>query len=175
MRRKPAKYGKGQAYQWLLDHVAYAGDTCLPWPFSKDNRVGRGRLGHKGRNYWAHRLMCELAHGAPPTPKHQAAHKCGKGHYSCVNPRHLEWKTNSENQIDRRRNGNMLRNPNGQRGNLSPAQKIQIRDLKGKFTQMQIAAKFGVSLGCVQYWHKVRERRGVKRMHGVNITSGDLK
>lgn len=143
-----------------MDHVGHEGEACLPWPFSKDGRVGRGSLTYRGKNYWAHRLMCEMAHGAPPTPKHQAAHNCGKGHYGCVNPRHLEWKTNSENQIDRAKNGNALRNTNGPRSVLTPAQQAEIVALKGRMTQVAIAAKFGVSLGCVQYWMKYRATRG---------------
>lgn len=153
--------GKGRSYAWLAAHVAYQGSDCLQWPFSRDGRVGRGRLGHEGKMWWAHRLMCLLANGEPPTPQHQAAHNCGKGHYGCVNPRHLEWKTNSANQIDRRKNGNMLRNRRGVRGNLSKAQQQEIVALKGQMTQVAIAAKFGVSLGCVQYWHKWRKHRGV--------------
>lgn len=156
----PPNKGKGKTFQWLLDHVNHQGEACLPWPFSKDGRVGRGGLTHLGKSYWAHRLMCELAHGAPPTPKHQAAHNCGKGHYGCVNPRHLEWKTNSQNQLDRAKNGNALRNPYGNKGGLTPAQQTEIVSLKSTMTQTAIAAKFGVSLGCVQYWLKYRAVRG---------------
>lgn len=117
-------------------------------------------LGYLGRNYWAHRLMCEMAHGAPPTPKHQAAHNCGKGHYGCVNPKHLEWKTNSQNQLDRAKNGNALRNTHGPGSALSDEDKAAIVALKGQMPQTKIAAKFGVSLGCVQYWLKYRKERG---------------
>lgn len=163
--------GKGKAFAWLQQHVSHSGDACLPWPFCKDNRIGRGILGYLGKNYWAHRLMCEMAHGAPPTPKHQAAHNCGKGHYGCVNPRHLEWKTNSENQLDRAKNGNALRNPYGNKGGLTPAQQAEIVSLRGeKVAQTAIAAKLGVSLGCVQYWLKYRATRG----HGP-IPNGEHK
>ena len=155
--------GKGKSFEWLKAHVDYQGNDCLPWPFGGDKRVGRGTLGYRGKQHWAHRLMCELAHGPPPTPKHQAAHECGKGHYGCVNPRHLKWKTNSENQLDRRKNGNMLRNRWGWKGQLTEAQRAELIGLKGKMTQVGIAKKFGVSLGCVQYWHKVREQRRQKR------------
>lgn len=156
----PPTTGKGKTFQWLLDHVEYRGEACLPWPFAKDGRVGRGGLSYRGKSYWAHRLMCEMVHGAPPTPKHQAAHNCGKGHYGCVNPRHLEWKTNSQNQLDRAKNGNALRNPYGNKGGLSLAQQAEIVSLKGTMAQTAIAAKFGVSLGCVQYWLKYRATRG---------------
>jgi hypothetical protein len=156
---RPTK-GNGRSYRWLMEHVSHQGDACLIWPFGRDRRINRGSLGYKGTRYWAHRLMCEMAHGAPPTPKHQAAHNCGKGHYCCVNPRHLEWKTNTQNQLDRAVNGNALRNPHGPGGALSDEQKAGIMALKGKMPQTKIAAKFGVSLGCVQYWLKYREARG---------------
>jgi hypothetical protein len=156
----PPTKGNGKNYRWLVEHVAYQGDSCLPWPFCKDRRVGRGTLGHNGESWWAHRLMCVLAHGEPPTAKHQAAHNCGKGHYGCVNPRHLEWKTNSQNQLDRAKNGNSLRNSKGPGSVLSDEQKREIVALKGEMAQTAIAAKFGVSLGCVQYWQKYRQVRG---------------
>lgn len=152
-------YGKGEAAQWLLNHVAHQGDDCLPWPFSRDSGVGRGRVGYKGKHPWAHRLMCEFAHGPAPTSKHQAAHSCGKGHEGCVNPRHLSWKTVSENLLDRRAHGTVRQNPNGQRGILKPEQIAEIRALKGKMTKRKIADRFGVGYGAIQYWHGGRERR----------------
>lgn len=161
--------GEGPNFKWLLAHVNYQGDNCLPWPFAKDRRVGRGLIGYKGVQYWAHRLMCILAHGEPPTPKHQAAHNCGKGHFGCVNPRHLEWKTNSQNQRDRAKNGNALRNPHGPKGAITDEQKAEMARLAGKIPQTKIAAKLGVSLGCVQYWLKYRAVRG----HGPALTNGD--
>lgn len=158
--KHPPNYGNGVGFRWLQKHANYQGDDCLPWPFIKDSRVGRGRVSYQGEQYWAHRLMCIMVHGEPPTPKHQAAHECGKGHYGCVNPRHLAWKTNSENQLDRRKNGNMLRNRLGPRPGLRPDQIEQLRSLAGTKTQVEIAKQFGVSLGCVQYWLKYREARG---------------
>lgn len=158
------KRGTGAAVKWLRDHVGYQGDDCLQWPFCREGRVGRGLLGYNGRQWWAHRLMCKFAHGEPPTPKHQAAHSCGKGHYGCVNPRHLSWKTNSENQIDRRKNGSMLRNQHGNRGGLTKEQVDRIHSLRREgVTQVEIGRRLGVSLGCVQYWLKYRRARGVKR------------
>lgn len=155
--------GKGKCYAWLSAHVSHTGDACLPWPFARD-RKGYGSLGHLGKHYWAHRLMCTLAHGDPPTPKHQAAHECGKGHYGCVNPRHLAWKTTSENQLDRRATGSMNRGrrKNGTETLLSDSQIAQIIALKGRKTQTEIAKMFGVSPGCVQYWQHARAQRYVE-------------
>lgn len=143
--------GKGAGIAWLRARVNYRGDDCLPWPMNIDTRVGRGRCGYNGKLYWAHRLMCILAHGEPPTSKHQAAHNCGNGHLACRNPRHLEWKTNQENSIDRETHGNG-RKPGGKR---MPAEVLaRLKSRKGKQTQVATASEFGVSLSLVQYhWH----------------------
>lgn len=154
----PVTKGKGKAFTWLKAHVDFQGDVCLPWPFCRD-RKGYGALWHNGRGHWAHRLMCTLMHGDPPTPKHQAAHECGKGHYGCVNPRHLFWKTSSENHLDRRKTGSMLRNVHGPKSLLPPETIAQFIALKGQKTQVEIARMFGVSTGCVEYWQHARSQR----------------
>lgn len=43
----------------------------------------------------AHRLMCWLMHGAPPSPKHEVAHECH--HTWCLALAHIRWKTHKEN------------------------------------------------------------------------------
>jgi HNH endonuclease len=53
--------------------------------------------------------MCELAYGPAPSPRHQVAHSCGKGHEGCVNPRHLRWATPKENSADMVLHGTALR------------------------------------------------------------------
>ena len=58
--------GRGEAYLWLEANVGFQGPQCLRWPFAYDLGVGRGRLGWNGKNYWAHRLMCEMARGPAP-------------------------------------------------------------------------------------------------------------
>lgn len=151
-------YGKGENFKWLKANVNYAGDDCLQWPFGGDRRLGRGKIGYKGKMYWAHRLMCILAHGDPPTPKHQTAHSCGNGDKGCVNPRHLSWKTNKGNSIDRVAHGRQPHNDWGRKGKLTPKQVDLLKSKKGKQTQIATAKEFGVSLSLVQYhWHG-RER-----------------
>jgi hypothetical protein len=95
--------GEGEGYHWILDRVAYQGDDCIEWPFSKSR--GHGHLSVKGKRMKAARLMCELVNGPPPTPKYETAHSCGRGHFGCMTPRHLSWKTRTENQRDRREHG----------------------------------------------------------------------
>jgi hypothetical protein len=159
----PAIYnkGKGRAYRWMLDHAGYQHDYCLIWPFARDARVGRGMFGYNGRYFWAHRFMCEMVNGPAPTDKPQAAHSCGNGHKGCVNPRHLAWSSNSNNQIDRyRRDGRVNPNANGKRGLFTAEQIAAIRSGYGEKTQMQLAEMYGCSLGTIQYYLKYREQRG---------------
>lgn len=136
------KRGRGNNYKWLLAHIGHTADECLIWPFSRNN-TGYGQLGYKGQMKKAHRFMCELAHGEPPEG-YEASHSCGNGMGGCVNPRHLSWKTRSENQLDRRRHGTANTNPTGRTGKLTPMQKHEILRLRGKMTQAKIAARYGV-------------------------------
>jgi hypothetical protein len=91
---------KGATERFLRAFASYEGDECLIWPFAK-NEKGYGLAVMGGHQRGAHRLMCILAYGEPPTPRHEAAHTCGKGHLGCVNPKHLRWATHRENSLDR--------------------------------------------------------------------------
>lgn len=141
--------GEGEAYKWLLAHVGYQGDDCLPWPFCVEKKSGRGLLGVNGVSWWAHRLMCKLAHGEPPTPKHKAAHDCGKGHEGCVNPKHLQWKTQKENLADCVIHGTQGRHSYGPVGKLTLDQVQKIRELEPTHTMGQMAAMFNVAEGTI--------------------------
>jgi hypothetical protein len=128
---------------WLEDHRSYPHDWCLVWPFATLH--GYGQFGIKGKTHYAHRYMCELVHGAPPTERHQAAHSCGNGHKGCVNPRHLSWKTPSENQLDCKDHGTQAKNPYGNHGVLTHDKAATIRSLKGIKLQRELADEYGVS------------------------------
>jgi len=78
----------------------YDGDECLPWPFSTAD-CGYGRIRIGGRKQVVSRAVCERVNGPPPTPAHEAAHSCGKGHEGCCTKRHLRWATRTENQAER--------------------------------------------------------------------------
>lgn len=61
-------------------------------------KIKRGGEGRNGRTVLAHRAVCELYHGPPPTPEHEAGHICLGGENSlCVNPAHVEWQSPEEN------------------------------------------------------------------------------
>lgn len=139
--------GKGHGIKFLRDHVDYQGDECLIWPLSR-NYNGHGNVGFNGRHYLTHRLMCELAHGKPPGPEYEAAHSCGRGHEACVNPRHISWKTRSENQRDRYVH-KRLPHRQAQR-KLTAKQVGEVRSLAGNLTNKAIAERFGVSRGTIR-------------------------
>ena len=136
--------GKGKCYQWLVDRAGLEDGACLIWPFFT-NPNGYGQLGYLGVQRWAHRVMCELANGTPPTPEHEAAHSCGHGDQGCVHPKHLDWKTKAQNRADCAEHGTNTRSHAGNKGRLTPDQVAEIVSLKGIERQVDIAARLGIS------------------------------
>lgn len=139
-----AKAGESKVLDWLHHHVNYDADFCLVFPFCR-NPNGYGQFRANDKTQYAHRYMCELVNGPPPGPEYEAAHNCGNGDGGCANPKHLEWKTKSQNRLDALKHGTGVRHRNGNAGSLTPEQVMQIRDLKGKKTQNDIAELFGIS------------------------------
>jgi hypothetical protein len=138
---EPLKYIFGK----VINHKA---DTCLVWPYARTDS-GYGRVFYKGKTRRAHRVVCELVNGPPPTDKHQAAHLCGRGHLGCVSPRHLAWKTGHENQADRLAHGTDIRGEKNGAAVLTADQALEISKLKGAEKQAQTAARYGVSQSTV--------------------------
>lgn len=128
---------RGVGLKWLEAHKSWPDhDSCLTWPF-----------GRKSSGYGPSREMAEMAHGAPPTRLHVAAHTCGKGHQGCVNPNHLYWATPAQNAADRELHGTMLR------GDAAPWSKLTSDEVKSIRSALQLrkwgqnrelAQKYGV-------------------------------
>lgn len=136
---------RGETAAWIAEHATFTGNECLIWPFRRhpDGRAGRTSKG------WAARIMCEAAHGPAPTPDHQAAHACGKGHEACVNPTHLSWKTPVENMADTLAHGTRIQGSKHRGAKLTEEAVRSIRLLAGTMLQREIAERFGVKLVCV--------------------------
>lgn len=144
----------GAAGRYLLEVVLpYDGDDCLTWPFGRNGK-GYGSVRVNGRPTLVHRLSCEAEHGPPPSPLHQAAHSCGKGHLGCVTKRHLRWATYAENRADMLIHDTRNRGPRNGSAKLTAEQVHTIRMLKGMHTEPAIAAMFGVSRGAVNGIHR---------------------
>lgn len=135
---------KGAPLAWIREHVGYSGKKCLTWPFAK---FPDGRAHMSGGK--PARVMCALAHGEAPSRKHQAAHRCGKGHEACVNPQHLYWATPKENAADQVLHGTKAVGSNLPQSKLTEADVREIRRLKGKVKQNEIAARFDVNPSCI--------------------------
>lgn len=139
------KTSPGEVQEYYENVVLkYEGDDCLIWPYYRLSN-GYGRMRKDGKNVVVSRSVCEEVNGAPPTPKHEAAHSCGNGRGGCVSRSHLSWKTRTENQADR-----LVHDTHG-RGERSPKTKLtneqarEILSLKGKRSARDIAEHFGVS------------------------------
>ena len=139
-----SKKGQGKAYQWVLAHQNYAGDDCLPWPFSTASHGG-AQIWHESRLQFAARLICALIHGPAPSPTHHAAHSCGKGHEGCVNGSHISWKTPAENEADKLIHGTHNRGERNGQAKLTESIVREILSMKGKLTQHKIAEMVGIN------------------------------
>lgn len=151
--------GKSACRQWLIDRVGFQGDECLIWPFSLTR--GYGSFMHLKKGYYAHRYMCELANGPPPTTGHEAAHSCGRGDQGCVHPKHLSWKTKTQNALDCRQHGTHAKHSGGRYGKLTTEQADQIRasGMKGR----ELAKFFGVHETTISNIRTGRSRNGTNK------------
>lgn len=132
--------------------LPYTGQECLVWPYARIT-AGYGELVVGGRPRHVHRLVCEHAHGPAPTPKHQAAHSCGKGHEGCCAKGHLSWKTRTGNKADELTHGTRNRGARNGQAKLIASDVIEIRAMAGSMLQRDLARKFGVSeslIGLIQ-------------------------
>lgn len=145
-RGGPLKISKGEALDFLLNRVVgYDGEDCLTWPYGKD-QDGYGKVHVKGRGTLrAHRYVCELVHGHPPTPEHETAHSCGKGRDGCVHPRHLRWATSAENHEDQKTHGTTMFGVKNNRAKLNGEDVIRIRELNNRVSAKKLSADYGVS------------------------------
>lgn len=118
-------------------------DDCVIWPFSTTNK-GYGDLTLDGKRRYAHRFICERAHGLAPFPGAEAAHSCGRGKFGCVNPSHLAWKTRQENSDDKLAHGTRVMGSKSGRSKLHESDVIALRALAGTATHRDLAEQFGI-------------------------------
>lgn len=129
---------ESECTRWIRGNWDYPHDwCCLIWPFA---RKGGGYASVGGDGILVHRLICEHRHGPAPTPEHHAAHSCGRGHDGCVNQWHLNWRTPTENQLERFQQHGLA-----PRNKLTATQAAEIRALQGLETADETAVRFGIS------------------------------
>jgi hypothetical protein len=138
--------------------LPYEGTACLIWPFAKD-ADGYAKLRVDGALHYVCRLICTGVHGEPPTPRHEAAHFCGRGDHGCVTKRHLDWKTPKENKADMLLHGTRLRGEKCASAKVTVDQVIEAR--AAVETQQKIADRLGISRGQVS---RIRNKQDWKHV-----------
>lgn len=140
-------------------------EECVVWPLAR-TKNGYGRASLHGRSVDAHRLVCMLAHGEPPSDRHHAAHICGKGREGCVNPSHLRWATPKENKADQLRHGTAPCGEKSPHARFSDEEARAIYAKRGQLPAAELARQLG--------WHKGgvcaiwRRRRYASATEGVS-------
>lgn len=111
----------------------------------KRNRGAYGIIRIEDRIYSAHRVSWEM-HNGPIRAKMNVLHHCDNA--QCVRPSHLWLGTTDDNNKDKAKKGRAWK-PEGEKApwaKLTEKNVLEIRSLfdSGKFTQAQLARKYGV-------------------------------
>lgn len=109
--------------------------SCWIWPYAK-GKNGYGKLQIDNVSLEPHKWLYELIKGKTPA-NCELDHLCKNP--LCINPEHLEPVSHAENC----KRGNQTK--------LTADDVKEIRRLRGKLTQREIAEKFGVSRASIGY------------------------
>jgi hypothetical protein len=144
-RRKKKIADKGATERFICENVEHQNGACLIWPYGR-NKSNYGLATIAGKQTLASRWMCILAHGEPPSERHEAAHDCGNP--PCVNPRHLRWDTPRGNQADKLKHGTLN---HGERNGKTVFSTQDVEFIRScKLSDRELAARFGVSRECIR-------------------------
>lgn len=137
---------RGGARAYIMSAAEHKGDECLFWPYTKTK--GYGWVKWHGKGSYAHRVICELAHGGPGMAN-VVRHSCGNGHLACVNPNHLKWGTYQENSDDTLKHGTRARGERQGTSKISNDEARHILSMKGKRKAASLAKEYGLSEGSI--------------------------
>ena len=104
------------------------------------------------------RLVCEAFYG-PAEPGQECRHLDGNPANDAAS--NLAWGTSAENKADQKRHGTAPLGQSHHNATLTDAQVAEIRALKGKMLQREIAAKFGITQGYVSELHAATAKRRI--------------
>ncbi len=156
MAHVPLRASRGEPSKFLEQVIAgeITSGGCIIWPYG---RFSSGRAQISDPRYdtsLAYRVVCERVHGTAPTPDHEAAHSCGKGHLGCIAPHHLRWATSHDNHQDRKQHGTWRSGENHGSAKLTEADVREILRLKGEVGQRRLAKRYGVCKSLIGAIHR---------------------
>lgn len=125
-------------------------DRCWQWTASV-LQDGYGQFGVNGSTTRAHRYSWELYNGKIPDGL-SVLHHCDN--QLCVNPKHLFLGTHRQNMLDMTNKKRQAKGEQQHLAKLTTKDVLELRRLHktGKFSRLQIAAMFGISVqnvGCI--------------------------
>lgn len=117
--------------------------SCLLWTGAV-SRAGYGKVTHNTKTWSAHRLAYVAYYDCQPSSALAVMHLCNTP--LCCNPLHLQLGTPRENSHQAMRQGRLCAGKRHSRpvAKLTWESVREIRTLRGKLSQAEIAEKFGV-------------------------------
>ena len=148
MNQKRATYG--EPLRWAKAAAVSETDECLLWPFSVTAK-GYGSVRWGRRTMHAHRAVCILAHGDPPSAEHtEVAHSCGQRR--CCNPGHVRHATSFQNASDAQKHGTTAVGEKSGRAKLIEADVVAIRAAcDAGANQSELARRYGVTPKAINF------------------------
>lgn len=135
-------------------------EACLIWPYSTSSS-GYGTIRLKSGMKIVSRIVCRKVNGKPPTKRHKACHSCGKGKLACINPNHLYWGTDAENEADKIDHGTQSVGQRNGQAKMTDAKVLVALRLINKGTPNRVIAdKFDVDIVTIR-----RIRNGTSWTH----------
>lgn len=143
---------RGETWRFI-EEVAkrHEDDECLIWPFGSGASLAYPQVMKDRKTYSVTRMLCEARNGPPPASGMVAAHSCGKAHMGCVNPRHLRWATEAENNQDRNTHGTAPIGARSGTAKLTEEQVLYIKANPDFASDRELGVQFGVSKTAIHY------------------------
>lgn len=157
----------GAPAQFIEYALSQETDDCIIWPYAKTKR-GYAQLGDRKM---VSRIICERAHGEPPSPGYEAAHSCGAGHLGCVNGRHIRWATHQENCADRADHDTNTVGSRNAMAKLTEGDVLEILRLRGVVSQATLACQFGISVATISL---IQRRKRWAHVSAGGVSSQDI-
>ena len=154
-------------WDWFLKHLDKKESGCWEWKRGT-NKAGYGQISVNKKLMGTHMYALEHTLGRPINKGMLTRHLCNNP--ICCNPDHLKEGTPKENMMDRDIAGHTLRGDkhHDTKGELHPRAKLTnkdvvvIRELKGWFTNKELAETYMVSKPIISLIHSRKIWRHLK-------------